>query len=204
MMSELITYDTLFELLQKEKARKEIQKLPDNFHKSFLKYLEEKTLILNSQKSKDSIFSTEIQKTEKQVENIRRIINDIYERRERKIIEAALLSVVSNKANHLSTAMLTEEITLFNKLKENLKDSRESILLNLLAGKPPEVKTKTLKKENNENNNVLIKFLASVPKFVGTDNFVYGPFEKEDISALPKNISTILITKKRAREIEVK
>ena len=45
--------------------------------------------------------------------------------------------------------------------------------------------------------------MASVPKFVGTNNFIYGPFEKEDISLLPINISKILIDKKRARELEI-
>lgn len=203
-MSELITYETLFEILQKEKSRKELQKLPENFHKNFLKYLEEKTIILNSQKEKDSIFTNEVQKTEKQVENTRRIIKDLYERRERKILETALFSAGNSKDKpQLISTMLPEEVNLFNQLKEKLSDSRSSILSNLLEGNLPEIKAKPLKTENNENNNTLIKFIASVPKFVGTDDFVYGPFEKEDISLLPKNISEILITKKRAEKLEI-
>ena len=74
-MTEIITYEALFELLQKEKARKELQKLDEDFYQKFLKYLEEKILILNSQKSKDSIFSTETKKTEKQIENIKKIVS---------------------------------------------------------------------------------------------------------------------------------
>src|SRR3989339_611681 len=77
-MNNLITYETLFEILQKEKARKELQKLDEDINSSFIRYLDEKTSILNSQKSKDSIFSNEVQKTEKQVDNIRRIIKDLY------------------------------------------------------------------------------------------------------------------------------
>jgi len=204
-MSELITYETLFEILQKEKSRKELQKLPQNFHKNFLKYLEEKTLILSSQKSKDSVFSNEVGRTEKQLENIKRIIKDLYERRERKILEAALFSARSTKTNsQIKSSMLKEEVDLFEELKKSLTLSRNSILLNLLEGKPPEIKAKTLKSEIGKNNNILIKFIASVPKFVGTDNFVYGPFEKEDITLIPSNISQILVTKNRAEELKIK
>ncbi|MAG52986.1 MAG: hypothetical protein CMH62_03420 [Nanoarchaeota archaeon] len=204
-MAELITYETLFEILQKEKSRKELQKLENNFHKNFLKYLEEKTSILTSQKSKDSIFSSEVQRTEKQVENIRRIIKDLYERRERKIVEASLFSIRSPKnSTHLESAMLEEELNLFNGLKESLGNSRESILINLLNGKLPEMKAKALKSKINKNNNILIKVISPVPKFVGTDNFVYGPFEKEDITSLPIKVSQILINKKRAEELEIK
>ncbi|MAF50744.1 MAG: hypothetical protein CMH64_01505 [Nanoarchaeota archaeon] len=204
-MVDLITYDSLFETLQKEKTRKELQKLSPEFHKNFLKYSEEKISILNSQKSKDSIFTTEVQRTEKQVENIKRIIKDLYERRERKIVEAALFSARNPNTNsQFSSSMLKEEKQLFDEVTENLTTSRTSILHKLLEGKLPEIKSKALKTEIHQNNKVLIKFLASVPKFLGTDNFTYGPFEKEDISLIPKNISEILVTKKRARELKIK
>lgn len=203
-MTEIITYEALFELLQKEKTRKELQKLDKDFYQKFLKYLEEKILILNSQKSKDSIFSTETKKTEKQVENIKKIVEDIYERRERKIIEAALFSARNSKEGQITSPMLQEEISLFKHLTKSLKDSRENILSNLLQGKLPEIKAKALKSEINKKNNTLIRFLAAVPKFMGPNNEVYGPFEKEDIANLPSEISNILITKKRAIIIEAK
>ena len=100
--------------------------------------------------------------------------------------------------------MLKEEINLFKHLTKNLKDSRENILANLLQGKLPEIKAKALKSEINKKNNVLIRFLTAVPKFMGTNNEVYGPFEKEDVANLPSEISNILITKKRAIIIETK
>ena len=127
-MTNLITYETLFEILQKEKARKELQKLEENFNSNFIRYLDEKASILNSQKSKDSIFSNEVQKTEKQVENIRKIIKDLYERRERKIVEAALFSSRNpKKVQQLESAMLPEEKDLFENLTKNLSNSRELI-----------------------------------------------------------------------------
>lgn len=195
-MADIITYETLFEILQKEKLRMELQKLDINFHENFIKYLEEKTSILNSQKSKNSIFSQEIQKTERQLENIKRIMKELYERRERKVIEAALFYSRNPKKNlDLEQAMLSEEKDLFNRLTNNLKDSREKVLTRLLEGK---------KKEDEKTKNVLIKFISPVPKFVGADNFVYGPFEKEDISVLPEQISNLLVNKKRAEKLDIK
>lgn len=199
-MTNLITYETLFEILQKEKARKELQRLDDNFSSNFIRYLDEKTSILNSQKSKDSIFSNEVGKTEKQVDNIRRIIKDLYDRRERKIVEAALFSARNpKKVQQFESAMLQEEKYLFVKLTEDLSNSRESILRNLLEGKKPEIE----KKESIKEENILIKFISAVPKFVGLDSNIYGPFEKEDISSLPVQISSILINKKRAGKLEI-
>lgn len=199
-MTNLITYETLFEILQKEKARKELQKLEEDFSSNFIRYLDEKTSILNSQKSKDSIFSNEVQRTEKQVDNIRRIIKDLYERRERKIVEAALFSARNpKKIQQFESAMLQEEKHLFEKLTEDLSNSRESILRNLLEGKRPEIENKEAIKEEN----VLIKFISAVPKFVGLDCNIYGPFEREDISSLPVQISSILINKKRAEKLEI-
>lgn len=199
-MTNLITYETLFEILQREKSRRELQKLDEDFNSNFIRYLEEKTSILNSQKSKDSIFSNEVQKTEKQIDNIRRIIKDLYERRERKIVEAALFSARnSKKKQQLEINMLSEERYLFTGLTDNLTNSRMSILANLLEGKAPKIE----KEVSIEKENILIKFTSAVPKFMGTDNNTYGPFEKEDISALPVQISNILINKKRAEKLEI-
>ena len=41
-----------------------------------------------------------------------------------------------------------------------------------------------------------------MPKFVGRDLEVYGPFEEEDIANLPGEIADILILKNRAEEIK--
>ena len=197
-MTNLITYETLFEILQKEKVRKELQRLDESFNSNFIRYLDEKTSILNSQKSKNSIFSNEIQKTEKQVENIKRIIKDLYERRERKIVEAALFSARNpKKVQQLESTMLSEEKDLFEKLIFDLSNSREQILKKLLDHK--KLETNNTKEEENS----LIKFISAVPKFIGSDNNTYGPFEKEDISSLPSKISNILISKKRAEKIEI-
>ena len=99
----------------------------------------------------------------------------------------------------MESAMLQEEKDLLEKLTMNLSNSRELILNNLLVGKKPELKEREIAKEEN----VLVKFVSAVPKLIGIDNNTYGPFEREDISSLPIQISIILINKKRAEKIEI-
>ena len=59
----IITYETLYEILRREKSRPELQELDDSFYRNLVKYIEEKKAILESQRKKESIFtSVEIQK----------------------------------------------------------------------------------------------------------------------------------------------
>ena len=79
-------------------------------------------------------------------------------------------------------------------------------LLSLLdsTGKKPEVKQQT--KDNTVQvqdltKNKLVRFLQSVPQFLGEDLNTYGPYEAEDIANLPMRVSEVLIKNKRAEEI---
>ena len=200
-MQTIITYETLYEILQKEKERKELQKLPESFMEQLIKYIEEKKLILESQRSKDTPFQSEVEKTEKQVNNIRRLVTELYERRERKIVETALLLSRSNKQNtKILSSMLPQEIEIYENTLNLLNSKRETILSSILTGNKPKIeKTKPLKTENTKTK--LVRFLHPIPKFIGINKEVHGPFEKEDIASLDNNIAKILIEKQRAQEI---
>ena len=64
MPDVIITYETLYELLRKEKYRTELQKLDPEFFKHVVTYLNEKEAIIASQSQKQNIFaSSELDKT---------------------------------------------------------------------------------------------------------------------------------------------
>ena len=89
MQEIVITYETLFELLKREKDTTDLQKLEPNFFNYFVDYLNEKKNMLNKE---DTLFSyDEKKKVEKQIENAKRIIKEIYESREKKILNIALM-----------------------------------------------------------------------------------------------------------------
>jgi|SRR3989344_1303288 len=200
MVDVLITYETLYELLRREKTRNEIQKLDDNFYNDVLNYVKDKKAILESQKSKDNIFSSqEVQKTKKQLNEINRILRDLYEKRESKVINLALASSRVG-ANGDYSNLLSVEKEFYKSIAEVMSLYRGGVLDSLLNGRSPEItKPKTIK--SDVQNKTLVRFISAVPKFKGENGFVYGPFEEHDVSNLPDEISDLLIKTSRVEKI---
>ncbi len=207
-MVEIITYEVLYDILRREKYERELQKLEKDFFQSVIKYLDEKEAIVSSQKNKESLFAKESEKTQKQVDNIRKILREIYEKREGKIVQHALISSRFNEANLPN--MLSEETLFYNQIKLVLNKYRKDILENLLSKKLPEIKEipKEVQTEkevvliNKEQKNIkLLRILEPIPQFIGEDSVVYGPFESEDMASLPLNMANLLINKNKAEEI---
>ena len=72
---------------------KGIQELDSLFHEKLVNYIKDKKEILSSQEKKDSIFTPiEVTKTRKQIDNIKKIIREIYEKRESKIVQLSLMN----------------------------------------------------------------------------------------------------------------
>ena len=119
-MSDIqITYESLYEILRKEKNSSEIQKLDPNFFNNVIEYIKTKREILKSQESKDSIFTqVEAKKTRKQIEQNQKILKELYERRENKIIQLAMFSSRMN-SEKISEDLLEEEKTFYLDVKNN-------------------------------------------------------------------------------------
>ena len=198
----IITYETLYELFRREKYQTEIQKLDPDFFKEITKYLTEKEAILNSQKQKESVFSSlEVQKTKKQIENIQKIIKELYEKRESKIMQLAIICSRTSLEIKQLPALLPEEKQLYEQIINDLNLFRDKILHKILNAKLPEAeKAKDIKIEQESTK--LVRVLSPIPKFLGTDLKTYGPFEEEDMIALPAKIAEVMIEKKRAEEMK--
>jgi DNA replication initiation complex subunit (GINS family) len=204
-MADVITYETLYELLRKEKYSPSLQELDKEFFKNVITYLEEKEKLI-SNSPKESAFSKEISNARKQVENAKKLIKEFYERRENKLIQMALLS--SRSGNREDFNLLQEESKFYQELHAVLSRYRKDILENILNNQQPVVKEqpieapKTIKTDNSEAENKLVRFVHSTPQFMAPDLKVYGPFEKEDIGFVPQKVANTLIKKNRAEEIK--
>ncbi len=206
----VITYESLYELLRREKYRPELQKLEPVFYANALNYLKEKQAILDAQEKRNSIFAAnEIEKTRTQLRNIQKILKEIYEKREAKILQLALFNSRNKAAVHDDSTLLPEEGSLFDSVSEVLNIYREGVLFNLLSNNAPSVplkKEKDLKitseidkdKPDSGESKVKVRILAAIPEFVGPDMNVYGPFEGESSVELPKEISEVLIANNQA------
>ncbi|MDP3917323.1 MAG: hypothetical protein Q8Q42_03480 [Nanoarchaeota archaeon] len=203
----MLTFEALFELLRKEKINPELQKLEEDFYNHALDYFEEKGAIIHTEKTTDSIFSMDAKRTQLQLDNARKILKEFYEKRENKIINLAMLS---SRANIKETGinMLNEEKRLYNDILEHLNNYRQGILHNILTGRKVSIKAnsppKDIKTKQSQSSECkMVRFLHSVPKFVGDDLKVYGPFEQEDMSYLPQKTANLLINRKRVEEIKI-
>lgn len=201
MAEVIITYENLYEILRREKYRTELQKIDETFYQDVVKYLQEKTAILDSQSKKQSIFaSTEVEKTQTQLKNVLKILKELYEKRENKIIQFALFCSRSKSAQDTST-MLPEEFALYSSVKDTLDLYRDGLLNTILQSRMPSIQASDPKdlKGEEKTDSLSIQVLKDIPEFVGPDLAVYGPFKAGDYQELPQMIAQMLVDTEQAK-----
>jgi DNA replication initiation complex subunit (GINS family) len=204
----VITYETIFEVLKQEKERLELQKLDEGFYQRVVDYLKGKR-----QLAKGTLMSIEeAKKNEKQIENIKRMLKELYDRREKKLVGLAVDKCKTGMDIDKSK-MQKEEQDLFDSLVCLISKFRIGIIENILQENMPvigEEKKAVCGSEENplennndktKNNTMLIRFISAVPKFLDEDLIEYGPFEEEDVARLPTAIAKVIISKGRAEEM---
>lgn len=217
----VITYETLFELLRLEKSREELQKLDYNFLEEVGKYVKEKKDLLRKQPSLDSFSMDERDKAQKQLQNINSLLKQLYDRREKKIVQMAINNARIGMSLADMSNILPPERKLFDELVTSLEFHRKAILASILnpkveleessghepmhASRPqigpvPEVQ-QTKAEQELDKDTKMVRLTMAVPKFVGLDLEIYGPFEEDDVAGLPKEIADVLIEKGRAEEL---
>ncbi|MBW2973051.1 hypothetical protein KY346_01510 [Candidatus Woesearchaeota archaeon] len=212
-----ITYETLYEILRREKSKDELQKLDESFFRDVLEYLKEKANMIKDAAGKLDMFSVEEQEsTQKQLNNVRRILKELYERREKKIMEMALNKSKTNSNIIDTTNLLAKEHELYNRIVQQLDMFRKEILFSLLEMKTPVISefkepeppapepepTPPEPAPEPGPSKVKVKFLQKVEQFVGKELELYGPFEPETTAEIPVEIAAILVNKGSAVNAE--
>lgn len=169
----MITFEIIRKIQRDEQLTPKLTKLPENFYQNVKIYLDQKRKITD-------------RKIVLEVKNIERLVEDIFNRRERKIINSAIIAA---RTNIPPENLTNEEKDFFEKIVSLIKSRRGDILENLF-------KTK-------EETVGLVVFKESVPEFVGSDEKVYGPFQKGDIAKLPEENVKILKERGIVEEFEV-
>ncbi len=217
-----ITYETLFELLRREKNREELQKLDNTFYIDVINYLKDKFDLL-AKPQKDLFSITEKEKITRELRNIQKILRELYERREKKIISMALNKSRTNSDLIDTNNLLKEEFFFFNSLTNTLDVFRKGVILNILDGKLPVIDEEhTIKIEEEEKEETKeeveeekeefksaeelikkkVKFLIPTSQFVGPELEEYGPYSADEIINLPIKVADVLINKGNAEELK--
>ncbi|MBI5389759.1 DNA replication complex GINS family protein [Candidatus Woesearchaeota archaeon] len=202
-----ITFERLYELQRLEKERSQLQQLPHTFFVDVVSYLTAKKMALASL----SVVDDERERIIVQLKNIRRIITQLYERRQRKIILMAQNKVSTQTKLPEMDALLPEEESFFKELVSVLERNNKEVLLRLLGTHQQETENQqpvaleqspAVEQASPEKETRIVRFLGNVPQFFGADLESYGPFEEEDTASLPPDLAEILISKSQAEWVE--
>ncbi|MBT3814253.1 DNA replication complex GINS family protein [Candidatus Woesearchaeota archaeon] len=135
-----ITLETLYDILRNEKKKEELQTLEETFFADVVSYLKEKKMFLDLKKDDDDPFASgEKDKLEYEIRSIKRILKEIYEKREKKILDIALNKSRTGSEIIDAGSMLKEEKDFYKKVLDILDLHRKGIILNLFQGKLPQL-----------------------------------------------------------------
>jgi len=167
MPEEPITFEFIRKVQREEQTETKLSKIPEDFYEKAKEYLNQKRKL--SEKQKDRLASLE-------VKNVERLLEDVYNRRETKIVNHAIIAV---RTDIPPQNLIEEEKEFFESVVGCLKTQRERVL-------------NTLLKKSKEENFELIEFTDDVEEFVGVDLNKYGPFKKGDRARIPKDNAQLL------------
>ena len=219
-----ITLETLYDILRNEKKREDLQRLEASFFEDVVNYLREKKTLLEMKKESTDIFAAgEKEKLEYELRSIKRILKEIYEKREKKIIDIALNRSRTGSDIIDTSSMLREEKEFYEKILFSLDTFRKGILLNLFQGQMPitepspfikfEATPALIPDEGTEPTPlpssvvapklgmVNIKFIRPVPSFIWKDMKTYGPFDAGETTEIFLEVAELLVRKGRAEKV---
>jgi DNA replication initiation complex subunit (GINS family) len=175
---EVVSFEYLRKILNEEKKSQNLTKIPDDFYETVRMYIEGKKKL--AKEKKDEI----------ELRNIERIVENIFNLRERKIINFAIMAA---RAGVQPSNLTSEEKQFFQKVFETLKERR--VILDKIKS--------ALEGEVKKEVEILVVFKQDFPAFVGIDGQTYGPFKKGDIAKLPEENRKILASKGIIEEFKV-
>lgn len=181
---KMITYPEIYELLRKEKYSEQVQPLPKSFSKDLAEYFDEKRKIASKT---DETFNDAIVKTKKQLENAITVLRELVTRRQKKIINVAVVAAKTGMSKKDSENMLDNEKRLFDAVIRELEVEEKS-LNDIITGVSKE---KDLK-------NKLVRFIQETDEFSDLEGNKLGPFKAGDIANIPREVSEILIGNEKA------
>lgn len=171
MPEETITFELIRRIQREEQKIPKLTKLPENFFPAVTAYIQQKkSMAVNERKDAFELKSAET------------LVEDIYNRRERKILNIAIISARTSIPPENLTG---EEKIFFNAILANIKGRREHTLKDLFNAPPVPS----------------IIFKEDMTEFVGIDEKTYGPFKKGDVAKLPEENKKLLLERGVIEEV---
>jgi DNA replication initiation complex subunit (GINS family) len=188
----VFTFEKIRELQRAERETTTLQSLADNTIKEIKEYLKQK-------ENKPDKTNSDLM----EIENAKNIIQDLFEKREHKILVNALYSV---RTDTPVQNLLKEEEELFYSIVNTLKTFRKKFMIDLFDTEniPKDQEKTDIVKETSPTENVkkpMVKIVRDVPEFIFKDLKIYS-LKKNDLVSLPKDLEDFLIKNKYSEKIQ--
>lgn len=200
MEEDEINYRTLRKIQEMEKNSPILTELKSDFYNAISEYIENLKNRFESEASshKQALLKEEIQNTKK-------IVFNIYEQREKKILLATASKVRGGNPDLKN--LINIEKDLFDSILNLMLKSREKILE--IEDKKKEsndkmtVKPKMVDKveEKQGNYNPIVLVTQDIPEFIGTDEKKYN-LRNNDVLSLPEDMSDMLLKRGVVKKIK--
>jgi len=177
MTEDTITFELIRKIQREEQRTQKLSKLPENFYENVKAYMNTKNNMTN-------------RKVVLEVKNIERLVEDIFNRRERKVMNLAIISARTNIPPENQT---DEEKFFFDQILAVVKERRAKMLTIAVEKE----KVPATEKAN------LVVFKREIPAFIGSDLKNYGPFKKGDITKLPDENKKIMLEQEVVEEFQI-
>lgn len=189
----VVNYDEMRRIYRLEKNTTRLVPIEDDFYNQLHEFV-----ISEKKAFMDSISSLGAPSENKEFVNLKRIVQEWFLMRQKKILNQSLISV--RTGDEPTSGMAKPEMVLFDTMVQTLS-SHHALLEALfsMSGKElPTLKMETATVAAPELSSLDVKIVADVSSFVGFDSKEYGPYEPGIHVELPYKIAKLLIGRKLA------
>ncbi len=207
------TYEDIYELLRMEKYSTDLQLVKLEDLRKVKEYFETKRGLLAKQ-TKDSEFydKSKKDKLKTELENARRALKDWYEKREKKLLSRATFTARTDFKLRDTTNMLPSEEKVYLKLLDVLKENYSGFFSNFKKGAADVVADASAEAPAAAPELAVaqaapqiilkkIRVRQQIPELMGPDLQTYGPFNENDVAAVPEDIAALLIGQGKAEDV---
>lgn len=191
-----ISYKTLRKIQQNEEKNSILTKIDEIFYEKISEHINNLNVRYKDENNKQKKLILE-----NEINNMNKILRDIYEIREKKILNAIISKVRGGNPNLIN--LVNSEKNLFDSIfeimirtrKENIesKQIKDNIINN--TNRKGEVEGK------NIDNVKIMMIKEDIPEFIGINGRKYN-LRKDDIITIPKNTSELLLKRKIVIELK--
>jgi DNA replication initiation complex subunit (GINS family) len=186
----MITYNDIYEALRKERYSEQLQPLIKDFVKEVAGYLKDREQLVNSNKD---LFSEDLQKNKKQLENAVAIFKELILRRKKKLLDLAFVSAETGISKRDFENMISSEKETFEKIMKAINEGDKTV---------EKVLNGAQEDGDSRQKNKLIIFKQDTEEFLDLEGNKLGPFKKGDIVNIPQEIANILIVDNKADPVD--